>query len=219
MTQRRQTARTGRPALAGVLLLHAAALVFMLQASVPRRLPTLPEAAPLVWLRPLAETKPPLPAARPSPTPRPPPAQPARPTLAPTTKSPLPAPTPNAPTAAVSPPDGAAPVAPSMPHTPATQAAPPAATPASGTQPIRRLLDAPGTQRVIRDAARQTSVGEHAAARTDEPRGLTPDERLGREVAKGAKGDCLKGEYAGGGMGILSLPFWLAAEVSGNCRR
>ncbi len=41
---------------------------------------------------------------------------------------------------------------------------------------------------------------------------LGTQERLGQEMARGARGDCLKGEYAGSGMGLLSLPFWLVAE-------
>ena len=47
----------------------------------------------------------------------------------------------------------------------------------------------------------------------------TPDERLGEQVQQSAKGDCLKGEYLGGGMGLLSLPFLAAAALKGDCRR
>ena len=42
---------------------------------------------------------------------------------------------------------------------------------------------------------------------------------MGQEIARGARGDCLKGEYAGSGMGLLSLPFWLIAELREKCRR
>ena len=42
---------------------------------------------------------------------------------------------------------------------------------------------------------------------------------MGQEIARGARGDCLKGEYAGSGMGLLSLPFWLMAELREKCRR
>lgn len=38
-------------------------------------------------------------------------------------------------------------------------------------------------------------------------------ERLGHDIARSARGDCLKGEYAGAGIGLLSLPFWLIAEL------
>ena len=51
------------------------------------------------------------------------------------------------------------------------------------------------------------------------PEPLTPDARLGAEVQQGAKGDCLKGEYLGGGMGLLSLPFLAAAALREQCRR
>ena len=51
------------------------------------------------------------------------------------------------------------------------------------------------------------------------PAPLAPDERLGAEVLKSARGDCLKGEYLGGGMGLLSLPFLAAAALREQCRR
>lgn len=34
-----------------------------------------------------------------------------------------------------------------------------------------------------------------------------------------AHGDCLKSEFLGGGMGLLSAPFWLLAEARGKCSR
>ena len=39
------------------------------------------------------------------------------------------------------------------------------------------------------------------------------------KVCRGARGDCLKGEYLGGGMGLLSLPFLAAAALREQCRR
>ena len=41
----------------------------------------------------------------------------------------------------------------------------------------------------------------------------------GQEIQKAGNGDCLKGEFAGGGAGLLSLPFWLLAEARGKCAR
>jgi hypothetical protein len=60
---------------------------------------------------------------------------------------------------------------------------------------------------------------ERAAQASDAPAVLTPEQRLGREVAQSARGNCAKGEYAGGGMGLLSLPFWLVAEMRDKCAK
>jgi hypothetical protein len=57
------------------------------------------------------------------------------------------------------------------------------------------------------------------AAATDEKAPLSEQDKMGQEIARGARGDCLKGEYAGSGMGLLSLPFWLMAELRDKCRR
>lgn len=70
------------------------------------------------------------------------------------------------------------------------------------------LLETDATRRAIADAARKPA---HAAS--------SAQERLGRDIARAAHGDCLKGEFAGAGMGLLSLPFWLAAELRDKCRR
>ena len=80
-------------------------------------------------------------------------------------------------------------------------------------------LDTPGSRRAIREAARRESLAEQHARATEAPVPASVDDRLGAAIALGARGDCLKGEYAGGGMGLLSLPFWIAAEVRGRCRR
>jgi hypothetical protein len=45
-----------------------------------------------------------------------------------------------------------------------------------------------------------------------------PTQVLPQAVATSAKGDCLKGEYAGGGMGLLSLPFLALAAVRDACK-
>ncbi len=46
----------------------------------------------------------------------------------------------------------------------------------------------------------------------------TPD-RMGQSMARSAKGDCTKGEYLGGSMGLLSLPFLAAAVLTEKCGR
>ena len=57
------------------------------------------------------------------------------------------------------------------------------------------------------------------AAATDEKAPLSEQDKMGQEIARGARGDCLKGEYVGSGMGLFSLPFWLMAELREKCRR
>ena len=94
-----------------------------------------------------------------------------------------------------------------------------ASAPASAPLVGPSLLDSEATRRAVRMATREPLLSERTAAASDDPGRLNAQQRLGQEMAQAATGDCLKGEYAGGGMGLLSLPFWLAAEVRGKCRR
>lgn len=48
---------------------------------------------------------------------------------------------------------------------------------------------------------------------------MSANERLANNVREAGKGDCAKGEYAGGGMGLLSLPFLAIAAAAGNCAK
>lgn len=167
----------------------------------------------LVWLRRAPPPVPPPEAIEKKPPPRvstPPPAPP-RPAPAPAPvvepEAPAPAPAP-APAQAAAPPAMAS----SPARAPATAAAPASA-------PAGRLLDTEASRRAIREAARQRSTGEMAADASGASAPLGAQERMGQDIARGARGDCLKGEYAGGGMGLLSLPFWLIAELREKCRR
>lgn len=94
----------------------------------------------------------------------------------------------------------------------ALAASPSAASPASA--PLPSLLDSEATRRAVRQAA--LSAPEAAQAKSLPE---TTQQRLGQDIAKSADGDCLKGEFAGAGMGLLSAPFWLLAEARGKCRR
>ncbi|MBS0437706.1 MAG: hypothetical protein JSR75_22920 [Proteobacteria bacterium] len=95
----------------------------------------------------------------------------------------------------------------------------PAEAPASQAlaEPPPSLMDGEATRRAIRAAAREPGLAAQAGRQG--PALRTPDERLGDEVQRSAKGDCLKGEYLGGGMGLLSLPFLAAAALRDQCRR
>jgi hypothetical protein len=79
------------------------------------------------------------------------------------------------------------------------------------------LLDSEATRRAIRASARATSLTAEVARVGGEPQRLTAQERLGKQVKDAGRGDCAKGEYAGAGMGLLSLPFLVAAAARGEC--
>jgi len=84
----------------------------------------------------------------------------------------------------------------------------------------RELLYGAATRNAIRQSAQgQPLLAERADQASQAPDKVEASARLGQEMMKGATGDCLKGEYAGGGMGLLSAPFWLLAEARGKCRR
>jgi hypothetical protein len=102
---------------------------------------------------------------------------------------------------------------------PLAMTAPPPQTAASQAvaEPPPSLMDGDATRRAIRAAAREPGLA--AMAGRQGPALQAPDERLGEQVQRSAKGDCLKGEYLGGGMGLLSLPFLAAAALRDQCRR
>jgi hypothetical protein len=108
-------------------------------------------------------------------------------------------------------------ISPATPDSAASAAA--LATQAPSSAPAAGLLETDASRRAIREAARQRSTAELGALATDEKAPVSEPDRLGQEIARGARGDCLKGEYAGSGMGLLSLPFWLIAELREKCRR
>ncbi len=103
---------------------------------------------------------------------------------------------------------------PPTPDGPATAPAPaePTAQPKGGW-PLEDILNSPGTRRAIRDAALAPSLADldGTTARAN------PTRQLGASIASGARGDCEKGEFAGGGMGLLSLPFWAIARLRDHC--
>jgi hypothetical protein len=92
---------------------------------------------------------------------------------------------------------------------------PAASQPSPETPPS--LMDGEATRRAIRAAAREPGIAAQAGRQGAAPQ--TPDERLGSEVQRSARGDCLQGEYVGGGMGLLSLPFLAAAALRDQCRQ
>jgi len=117
------------------------------------------------------------------------------------------------------------------------QPLPPVAA-ASTPPPDLRFLDDAATRRAIRAVARgdDATVAERGNALTHEEPGSElvaadgthvgmkrnlppppPAVALAQGIDAAHKGDCGKGEYLGGGMGLLSAPFLLAAEALGKC--
>jgi hypothetical protein len=58
--------------------------------------------------------------------------------------------------------------------------------------------------------------GSHAGMQRNLP-APPPAVALARGIDAAHKADCLKGDYPGGGMGLLSAPFLLAAQALGKC--
>jgi hypothetical protein len=98
---------------------------------------------------------------------------------------------------------------------PQALAAAPAASAASAPPLLR--LDAATLQRAVREAADTPSVSEQAARASDEPVRPSRQQALAGAIQRSGYGDCLKGEYAGAGMLLLSVPFFIAAEARGHC--
>jgi hypothetical protein len=111
-----------------------------------------------------------------------------------------------------------------------------ATPPASSPRPDLSFLDNAATRQAIRNVARGDTLASAANAATHEDDGSEllaadgshagtlrnlppppPAQLLAKNVAAAHKGDCGKGEYLGGGMGLLSAPFLIAAEAMGNC--
>ena len=120
--------------------------------------------------------------------------------------------------------------------TPPAPTAAAAAPPASSPQADLSFLDSAATRQAIRAVARGDTLASHGNALTHEEPGSElvaadgshqgmqrnlpappPAVALAQGIDAAHKGDCMKGEYLGGGMGLLSAPFLLAAEALGNC--
>lgn len=124
-----------------------------------------------------------------------------------------------------------------LPAPPSEQPTIAAATPpASSPRPDLSFLDNAATRRAIRNVARGDTLASHGNALTREENGSElvaadgthvgttrnlppppPAQLLAQNIAAAHKGDCAKGEYLGGGMGLLSAPFLIAAEAMGKC--
>lgn len=152
----------------------------------------------------------------PTPAPSPAPAA-ARPGPAPAPASP---PTRRPDTAAVAPPSRQGAGAAKATEQAATAAAPQAPVPADteaapdaarSARAMGRLLDSAAGREAVQSAARQGLVRPQIHAQREDP--------LASGMREAAQGDCMKGEFKGGGMGLLSLPMLAAAALKGECSR
>lgn len=98
----------------------------------------------------------------------------------------------------------------------ASTVAPAASSPVTSA---RQLLDSAATRQALRAATRAPLLSERADAAAQAPERPQASARLGLQIQRAGHGDCLKGEFAGAGAGLLSLPFWALAEATGKCRK
>ncbi len=192
--------------VAAVLGLHLLVL-WGLQAATQRPTPTTPSATRALQVTWLTEARvvPATAAGQASPAAVPRHARSAKARVAPPSPPRL-APSQD-PADLASPPDGSAAQAPPPEADQPVAAAPPASAP---------LLDSAASRRAIRELARQRPITEQAALASDTTP-PAPGARLGERIREAGKGDCAKGEYFGGGMGLLSLPFLAAAALRDAC--
>lgn len=92
---------------------------------------------------------------------------------------------------------------------------PPASAPSA---PAGSILDTPASRQALGRLGRQPLWSERAALASAQPIERS-DRALGQAVQGAAHGDCAKGEFAGGGAGLLSLPFLAVAVARGQCAR
>jgi hypothetical protein len=137
-----------------------------------------------------------------------------------------PSPSPAAQPVARLPPVAAATVA--LPVVDATSA--PTAVPVTAVQPVEPAASEPlklalptsprgssmtgrGALTEAQGSARQLALNDPRSNQKADPTQQLPD-----AVASAGKGDCMKGEFMGGGMGLLSAPFLALAAATGHCQ-
>lgn len=178
-----------------VLLLHVA-LVLGLRTTMWRPSPAAPASPALQWVTlPMLPTRP----ARPVET-----RQPSAARL-PTAALPRP------PVPQVPPADGTLRLVEAPAHAPE----PPAS---AASAPRGSLLDNPASRQALRALGQRPLLSERAAQAMGDDLQRT-DGALTQDVQRAAKGDCLHGEFAGAGMGLLSLPALAVAAARGQCAR
>ena len=192
------------------LLLHGALLWQGLAPEIGRPGTGQAEAHRLqvVWVEAPTPAPSPAPAvARPGPAPAPNPSPRPKPTRRPDTAAVAPLSRQGAGTAKAT--EQAATAAAPQAPVPADTAAVPDT--ARSARAMGRLLDSAAGREAVQSAARQGLVRPQIPAQREDP--------LASGMREAAQGDCMKGEFKGGGMGLLSLPMLAAAALKGECSR
>jgi hypothetical protein len=194
------------------LLLHGVLLWQGLAPDIARPATGQAEAHRLqaVWVETPTSTPTPAPspapaAARPGPAPAPSSAPRPKPARRPDTAAP---PSRQSAGAAKAMEEAATAAAPQAPVPADTEAVPDTARSARA---MGRLLDSAAGREAVQSAARQGLVRPQIHAQREDP--------LASGMREAAQGDCMKGEFKGGGMGLLSLPMLAAAALKGECSR
>ncbi|WP_454907272.1 hypothetical protein [Variovorax gossypii] len=192
-----------RPTLIALVLavvaMHAAVLWLLLGATQPHR--RAAEAARRVVMEVVQVAQPVLKAEPPAPQKEAAPRAPARAARAIARRAPQPA-RGNAITA---------PAAPAMADEAARAASPVPARPL--------ILHSESTRRALRDIGRERSFADRAGQELNGNPRSAFDSRLSAEVAGSARRDCMKGQFKGNSMGLLSLPALALAAAQGDCGR
>ena len=81
------------------------------------------------------------------------------------------------------------------------------------------ILHSESTRRALRDIGRERSFADRAGQDLNGNPRSTFESRLSADVAASARGDCMKGQFKGSGMGLLSLPALALAAANGDCGR
>ena len=221
-TERRRRWSASR--LGAAIALHVLVLVSLTLAidRIDLARPGADRATTLVTV--VLHAAPPPPSRQPSPQPRPARSQPPAPARANASTSRAPGARPRE----------AEPPSITLPAPPVPAVA--AATPAASAPPADlEFLDSTATRQAIRAAA-QGTLASRGNALTHEDSGSEllaadgshcnckrnlppppPAQALAQGIAAAHKQDCMKGDFAGAGMGLLSAPFLLAAEALGKC--
>ncbi|MGQ3055269.1 MAG: hypothetical protein ACT6S0_26055 [Roseateles sp.] len=94
-----------------------------------------------------------------------------------------------------------------------------AAEPPQSTNPPPLILHSESTRRALRDVGRERSFADRASQDLNGSPRPAFDSRLSAGVAGAAHGDCMKGQFKGSNMGLLSLPALALAAAQGECAR
>ncbi|HEX7866962.1 MAG TPA: hypothetical protein VF555_18560 [Variovorax sp.] len=94
-----------------------------------------------------------------------------------------------------------------------------AVEPPQATSPAPLILHSESTRRALRDIGRERSFADRASQDLNGSPRPAFDSRLSAGVAGAAHGDCMKGQFKGSNMGLLSLPALALAAAQGECAR